>query len=213
MQASSRGSRIRRSTAAVVAALLVVAACADDDGPDAGNDEPSATAPAGTDPAGTAPLDGATPEEQIAVDLFERANDERRERGLEPLEWNEELAQLAREWSQEMSATGEFQHRDIDLDLIEEFDGLTGLGENIFTSTAPVPSGRAHEGWMRSPGHRANLLSPDWDRLGIGVVCTDDGSVYATQNFGRTATGAPETTQEPPPEEPIARPEPDGPSC
>jgi uncharacterized protein YkwD len=233
MQVCSRRSRTFRSTATVLAAVLTLAACNGDDGPDAGADEPTVTGPDVADPTGTepdstdpdstdpdstdphsvAPTDARTPEEQIAVDLFERANDERRERGLDSLEWNEELAQLAREWSAEMSDTGEFRHRDIDLDLIQDMDGLTGLGENIFTSTAPVPAGRAHEGWMRSPGHRANLLSPDWDLLGVGVVCAEDGSVYATQNFGRTATGPPGAAQDPPPEEPIARAEFDGPSC
>lgn len=217
MQACSGRSRTFRSTAAVVAAVLTLAACSDD-GPAARNGEPTVADPAVTDPAhtrlaDTAPVDAGTPEEQIAADLFERANDERRGRGLDPLEWNENLAQLAREWSEEMSTTGEFQHRDIDLDLVQGMDGLTGLGENIFSSTAPVPAGQAHEGWMRSPGHRANLLSPDWDLLGIGVVCAEDGGVYVTQNFGRTATRAPEATQDPPPEEPIARPELDGPSC
>jgi hypothetical protein len=158
-----------------VAAVLTLGACDADDGPDTRDGEATVTDPAGTDPVPTAPVGAETPEQQIAADLFERANDERRERGLDPLEWNEDLAQLAREWSEEMSITGEIQHRDIDVDLIQDIDGLTGLGENLFTSTAPVPAGRAHEGWMRSPGHRANLLSPDWDLLGIGVVCADDG--------------------------------------
>jgi uncharacterized protein YkwD len=221
MQVCSSRSRTFRSATASLIVVLTLAACNGDDGPDAGTGEPTVTGgtgPGGTGPGGTDTGDTDsggtdTPEEQIATDLFERANDERRERGLDPLEWNEDLAQLAREWSGEMSVTGEFRHRDIDVDLIQDMDGLTGLGENIFTSTAPVPAGRAHEGWMRSTDHRANLLSPDWDLLGVGVVCADDGSVYATQNFGRTATGAPAAAQESPPEEPIARPEFDGPSC
>jgi uncharacterized protein YkwD len=208
MQVCSRRSRTCRSTAVAVAAVLALGACDADDGPDTRDGEATVT-----DPAPTAPVGAETPEQQIAADLFERANDERRERGLDPLDWNEDLAQLAREWSEEMSITGEIQHRDIDVDLIQDIDGLTGLGENLFTSTAPVPAGRAHEGWMRSPGHRANLLSPDWDLLGIGVVCADDGGMYATQNFGRTAMEAPEAAQDPPPEEPIARPRFDGPSC
>jgi uncharacterized protein YkwD len=218
MQVCSSRFRTFRSTVAVLAAVLIFAACNDDNGADTTGTDATGTDPTGTDttgtgPNGTVPAEADTPEEQIAIDLFDRANDERRERGLDPLEWNEELAQLAREWSEEMSDTGEFRHRDIDLDLIQDMDGLTGLGENIFTSTAPVPAGRAHEGWMRSPGHRANLLSPAWDRVGVGVVCAEDGSVYATQNFGRTATGPPGAAQDPPPEEPIARPDFDGPSC
>lgn len=37
-------------------------------------------------------------------------------------------------------------------------------------------------GWMHSPGHRENLLRPDWQREGIGVVI-DDNEAFVTQNF------------------------------
>jgi len=39
------------------------------------------------------------------------------------------------------------------------------------------------EGWMNSPGHRKNILTPDFEKLGVGVSIGDDGGVYATQNF------------------------------
>jgi len=39
------------------------------------------------------------------------------------------------------------------------------------------------EGWMNSPGHRKNILAPDFEKLGVGVSIGDDGAVYATQNF------------------------------
>lgn len=39
------------------------------------------------------------------------------------------------------------------------------------------------EGWMASPGHRANILAPHWKHEGIGVVIAPDRRVYITQNF------------------------------
>ena len=33
----------------------------------------------------------------------------------------------------------------------------------------------AHQGLMNSPGHRANILSPDFKKVGIGVI---DGGIY-----------------------------------
>lgn len=39
------------------------------------------------------------------------------------------------------------------------------------------------EQWMNSPGHRENILTPDWQSEGIGIVITDGGEVFATQNF------------------------------
>jgi len=39
------------------------------------------------------------------------------------------------------------------------------------------------QGWMNSPGHRKNILTPDWKSEGIGVVISPDDKVYITQNF------------------------------
>ena len=38
--------------------------------------------------------------------------------------------------------------------------------------------------WMNSPGHRANLLTPRWRDLGVGVAVNRTGRIYLTQNFG-----------------------------
>lgn len=74
-------------------------------------------------------------------------------------------------------------------------------GENIFQNnlydSVTTVNGRAYydwiseakiaettvQGWMRSPGHRKNILTPHWKRQGIGVFITPDGKVYITQNF------------------------------
>jgi len=37
--------------------------------------------------------------------------------------------------------------------------------------------------WMSSKGHRANILTPYFKRQGIGVVFSDDGKAYITENF------------------------------
>jgi uncharacterized protein YkwD len=42
---------------------------------------------------------------------------------------------------------------------------------------------RAVEGWMKSPGHRRNILTPHWRHEGIGVAIGKDDKVYVTQNF------------------------------
>lgn len=38
-------------------------------------------------------------------------------------------------------------------------------------------------GWMKSPGHRANILTPHWLHEGLGVRVTRDLKVYVTQDF------------------------------
>lgn len=39
------------------------------------------------------------------------------------------------------------------------------------------------DGWMSSPGHRQNILTGTYDRIGIGIGISADDAVYATQNF------------------------------
>lgn len=151
----------------------------------------------------------------MARAILDRVNAERAARGLEELAWNQELAEVARDWSVEMAQKGVLEHQDIgQLLQEEELSGFQGLGENIFRATGSVPAGTIHAGWMRSDGHRVNVLNPGWDRIGIGVHCGEDGSVWATQEFGRTVgSDRPAVASETPPQEPIARPEDDGPRC
>jgi uncharacterized protein YkwD len=39
------------------------------------------------------------------------------------------------------------------------------------------------QGWMNSPGHRKNILTPHWRSEGIGVAVSPDDKVYITENF------------------------------
>lgn len=144
--------------------------------------------------------------------VLELVNDEREERGLAPLTWDDQLAELARGWSRHMADSGEFEHQDLDR-MLERSEGFTGVGENIFHATGPTPASTIHVGWMRSDGHRTNVLRPDFDRLGVGFVCTEDGEVWATQRFGSTDPAPSPDQGEVPPEEPIVASEGEGPSC
>lgn len=210
MTAAPHG-RSARCAAALLAALSLFASsgCVV-----VGTEVPGAggsAAPAGEPPAASSEDAPRAMEREI----FERVNAERAERGLDPVAWDDRLAELAREWSREMAQTGQLRHRDLGTVLQEgEVEGYASLGENVFSGTGSVPAGRIHEGWMRSEGHRGNVLEPGGDRVGIGVVCAEDGSTWATQQFGRTrGADRPPLARETPPEEPVVRPEPTGPSC
>jgi uncharacterized protein YkwD len=178
-----------------------------------GTEAPGAGEPA---PAGTPPDDTESePARRMERAIFERVNDERAERGLAPVAWDDTLAEVARDWSREMAESGQLRHSDLrEVQQSDEVSGYESLGENIFSSTGPVPAGTIHAGWMRSPDHRSNVLEPGWDRLGVGVVCAEDGSVWATQEFGRTrGADRPPLARETPPEQPLVRPEDEGPRC
>jgi uncharacterized protein YkwD len=201
-------TRRRHLPAALLAAALGLSGCVAVEVPGPVSGSPPA-------PQAPPPADASSAEEQIARAVFDRVAAERQERGLAPVEWNDQLAEVARRWSAEMARSGQLAHQDVrELLGSEELTGLEALGENVFQATGPVPAGTIHAGWMRSDDHRVNVLNPGWDRLGVGVHCAEDGSVWATQEFGRTAgSGRPAVSTETPPREPIAWPEDDGPRC
>jgi uncharacterized protein YkwD len=104
-------------------------------------------------------------------------NEARREAGLRALRPDAELRAPARAHAEDMFRRGYFAH--LNPEGRSPFDRLrsagvwfSAAGENL----ALAPSVEiAHRGLMNSPGHRANLLSPNFGRVGIGV---SDGGAY-----------------------------------
>ncbi len=68
----------------------------------------------------------------------------------------------------------------------ESFGGLT-TGENIYQFPSRHDQKKLAknlvDGWMKSPGHRANILHSGFKFLGVGVARSGE-HIYATQNFG-----------------------------
>ncbi|MGA7672612.1 MAG: CAP domain-containing protein, partial [Nitrolancea sp.] len=92
---------------------------------------------------------------------------------------------VALEHSQEMLELGYFAHisplRGSPTDRMDAAGvSYSVAGENIaYAPTVNV----AERGLMRSPGHRANILSSDFTRIGIGVIVTPFGTRMFTQEF------------------------------
>ena len=55
------------------------------------------------------------------------------------------------------------------------------VAENVAEAPSAVI---VHDAWMHSPDHRANLLDPRVDRIGIAVLVRN-GQLYAVQDFDR----------------------------
>ncbi|MDP2649648.1 MAG: CvpA family protein [bacterium] len=118
-------------------------------------------------------------------DMIERVNKERTSRGFSPLIYDESLTSVAREHSEDMLKRGYFSHYTPDglspFDRMAKADiSYTYAGENL----ALAPNVKlAMQGLMNSPGHKANILSPNFAKIGIGVI---DGGIYGemfTQEF------------------------------
>ena len=56
------------------------------------------------------------------------------------------------------------------------------VGENLFYCSI-VDVERGHSSLMNSPGHRANILNPKFEQIGVGIYIAPDGEFYVTQLF------------------------------
>lgn len=112
-------------------------------------------------------------------------NESRQEAGVAPLEWDERLARAAREHTKRMIEANKLGHVVDGEAPVPERLAATGIrfnrsGENVGYNTDFDDLQRA---WMDSPGHRENILSPNYNVVGIGVAQGEDGLFYATQDF------------------------------
>jgi uncharacterized protein YkwD len=136
----------------------------------------------------------------LTVDEAEKAilalaNGERRTRGLAPLELDRRVAAVARAHSREMADAGYFAH--VSPSTGELADRLHAA--RIAVEAAAENIGKAeclasvHGSLMESPGHRANLLSPLYTHVGVGVAVVSSASgtslFVVTQDFVRPRTG------------------------
>ncbi|MDP9332996.1 MAG: CAP domain-containing protein [Actinomycetota bacterium] len=139
----------------------------------------------------------------MAADLFARVNDERAARHLAPVTWDPTLANYAAGWSANMASHG-FRHSAIG-NLLGPYNYV---GENIAAGSGTTLVGSLHNAWMHSDGHRANILAPGFTRMGVGVFCSANGSIWLTEDFGHPSSAGPaQTSSTTPPVDPIARPD------
>ena len=119
--------------------------------------------------------------------LFDAANQERRNQGLPALHWNDALAAAARNHALEMAKRGAVSH---------QFPGEANLPTRArqagvrFSSVAEDvdqgPNPRTiHQTLMASPPHRANILDSDMDSAGIGAI-ERNGQWFAVEDFSKS---------------------------
>ena len=127
------------------------------------------------------------PRNESERELFELLNHERAANHLPELQWDDALFKAARRHALLM----------LDLNIMEhQLPGEPGLEERLtsvgarFTYIAEniaigKDSATIHNGWMHSPGHRANILSPRVTSVGIAVVRGTAG-LFAVQDFSQS---------------------------
>lgn len=100
-------------------------------------------------------------------------NDIRSSRGVNPLNWNDKLAQTANFKARDIIDRGYFDHRSPDGEMIWktiESDGYNYLsaGENLAIDFKNV--NEAYDSWIKSPAHMDNIISNKYSDFGFGVA-------------------------------------------
>ena len=117
--------------------------------------------------------------------LVALANEERATRGLAPLELDPRLVPVARAHSTEMFRLRYFSH--VSSATGSPFDRLTAAGIGYTRAGENLAYARtvatAHRGLMESPGHRENILRPEFTRIGVGVIAAGPYGRMFTQLF------------------------------
>src|SRR5262249_17930776 len=124
---------------------------------------------------------------QMEQQILDWTNEERAKVNAPPLKWNNRLALAARLHSDEMASHKELGHQlkgepPFTQRLSERGAKFSGAAENVGYADSAE---ELQIGWMRSPGHRANLLNPVYNEMGVGIVRAGS-RLWATADF---ATG------------------------
>ena len=129
-----------------------------------------------------------TAEEKLILELTNAA---RKNADLPALTANPKLAKAARAHSLNQAKQDKLEH---ELDGKKPSDRVVAagyryrtVGENVAMGSKNVTVEEIFDGWMKSPGHRANILSAKYTQLGVGTGATSEGKRYYTQVFGAPA--------------------------
>jgi uncharacterized protein YkwD len=134
------------------------------------------------------PIEPQSPQaENLKADqLFVLANQARAAAGLGRLEWDPALADAALKHCLRMAVEGPIAHRYEGEPDLTSRTGTAGahfslIEENIAVGSHPD---NIHQGWLNSPEHRANLMNPSVDRVGIAVLA-NAAVIFAVADYAR----------------------------
>ena len=136
--------------------------------------------------------------------LFDATNAERTKAKLPVLKIDPTLLRMGREQSRLMAEAGQISHavngQTFPIRMQAAKYPAQSAGENC--AEGQETPAAAVAGWMLSPGHKANLLNPEFQDLGVGIAMSKAGVRYYTQVFGRRFGPAGSALDEAVPEKP-----------
>lgn len=155
------------------------------------------SAPAGAEEEYVNPVPIPIPVVSLSIDpadeshMIADVNATRTAAGLPPLLTDPQLASVARAYAHDMASRRYFGHHNPEGQSVGDRLEVAGVayqyaGENIaFVQN----ENEAMEGFLKSAGHKANILNSRYTRIGIGVIVTDGYGALYVQEFSDGAEG------------------------
>lgn len=125
----------------------------------------------------------------MGAEVIRLVNNERKKAGRSPLAENKELSNVAILKANDFITNNYFAHNSptygTPFEMMRSYGiNFTAGGENI--ASGPKSAAEVMNNWMNSSGHKANILSSNYNQIGVGVAKDDKGNMYWVQLFIRS---------------------------
>jgi uncharacterized protein YkwD len=112
-------------------------------------------------------------------------NASRAANGLGAVSVDSQLDTMAQNWAQQLAANGQLSHQNLAAIIGSPYmAGWQRLTENLFQGSPSSTNAFVENAWMASSAHRANILDPNVNRVGVGVAHDGSGTTYVVADFG-----------------------------
>jgi Cysteine-rich secretory protein family len=130
------------------------------------------------------PASSVQAQQPVEQQVMQATNADRAQHGLAPLKWDPALAQAAAQHAQVMAGQPALSHQYPGEPELSARGGAAGAHfHSIAENLAAAPTLQALEQeWMNSPLHRANILDPRMNSIGVAVVQRGP-YYYAVEDF------------------------------
>jgi uncharacterized protein YkwD len=135
--------------------------------------------------------------EQAAEAVLFEQHQQARQGTASSLRWADDMAAVARTWSDEMARSGRLGHNPRYADQVccwqRVAENVAYVGPVRVIGSPEAAARRLFQRWMESEGHRSSILRREHDHIGIGVRIDGDDRMWATAVFRQSRSDAPAT--------------------
>lgn len=130
-----------------------------------------------------------SPAQAVSQSILDLTNQARRQANQGKLTLSESLSAAAQRHANDLAQGAPFSHQGSDgSTMVDRVKGAGydywSIAENIYYQSPSNRPERAVQGWLKSPGHRRNLLSGKFTEIGIGYA-SNGGRHFYVQVFGK----------------------------